>query len=141
MQQEKLVLPKFTMPGQRNWMAWALASVGGLVVVSLIVFGVVVWKNKTQPQPLAHLPAQTLEAPLAAAARPVPAPQPKAALAAAAATAPDVAKEVAPAKSTKAHRAHHSRGSGKALARAGASSHTRSSGKPDAIDELLKKFK
>jgi hypothetical protein len=142
MQQEKLVLPKFTVPGQRNWMPWALAGVGGLVVVSVIAFSMVVWKNKSAPTAAAApVPAKVVEPTAAAAPTAVPAAQPRTALAAVATPPADLAKEEAPAaRPAKAHRSHHGHGS-KSLARAGGSPHARSSGKNDAIDELLKKFK
>jgi hypothetical protein len=139
MQQEKLVLPKFTVPGQRNWMPLALAGVGGLVVVSVIAFGTVVWKNKNAPV-AAAAPVSAKVAEATPAPAPAAAAQPRQALAAMATPPADVAKGEAPAvRPAKAHRSHHAHGS--KLARAGAAPHARSSGKNDAIDELLKKFK
>jgi pyruvate/2-oxoglutarate dehydrogenase complex dihydrolipoamide acyltransferase (E2) component len=143
MQQEKFVLPKFTVPGQRNWLVWVLAGVGGLVVVNMIVLGVVVARGRgAQAAAAAATPPKMDEAPLAPSATPVP-PQAKTALAATAAPAADVAaKEEAPSKpaKTSSRRAHHAHG--KALAHAGVSSgHHSVAGKGDALDELLKKFK
>jgi hypothetical protein len=142
MQEEKIVLPKFTMPGQRNWVVYALAGVGGLVVVSVIMFAVVVSKGGAVPSAAAAR-ANVAEAPLAASAMPVPVAQPKAiALAAVAPTSPpDVAKEASPAKPVRSssHRPHHGRT--KALAKAGSAGGHPHSWKPDALDELLKRFK
>jgi predicted anti-sigma-YlaC factor YlaD len=138
MQQEKLVLPKFTVPGQRDWLKWVLVGVGGLVAVNLIAFAVVLSK-RTGAHASAVTSAKADDVPLAPSATPTPVAQPKAALAVA--TAPvDTAtpKDDVPAKAkAPSHRSHH--GHGKALAKAG--SGARRSGKPDALDELLKRFK
>jgi hypothetical protein len=151
MQQEKFVLPKFTVPGERRWGKWVVAGVGTLVAVNLILFGVVLSKRSgAQATVAAQGATRTAEAPaLAPSAMPTPLPQPKAALAATTAVAadraePEAAKgdEVAPAKPAKAvsHRPHRSRN--KSLAKATTTEHhasAGSSGKPDAIDELLKR--
>jgi len=146
MQQEKIEFPKFTVPGQTNWVKWALAAVGGLVVLSAFAFGVALTR-RDQTAPTATVAPAKAEVPLAPSATPRPVPQPGTALAATAATAPDTAAapaaDDAPA-SAKAHRPRRSsnRGHTRSLAKASSSSSSsKSSGKPDAIDELLKKFK
>jgi hypothetical protein len=136
MQEEKFVLPKFTVPGQRRWVPFAIAGAGGLVAISIIMFAVVVSRSRA---PVAAVAVTAEPAPLAASATPVPV-APKPALAAATASAPDVAKEEAPVKATRAvsHRARRTHA--KSLAKAGAPGHGRSA-KGDPLDDLLKRFK
>src|SRR5437879_527241 len=119
MQQEKFVLPKFTVPGQRNWVKWALVGVGGLVAVNVMVFSVVLSKRTRPRSTVIAATARAGEPSLSPAAIPNPVPQPKAALAAATATAPDQAeapaRDEATAQAAKAlapaHRSHRSHAS------------------------------
>lgn len=145
MHQEKIEFPKFNVPGQTNWAKWALIAVGGMVIISTFAFGVALTKRNQAPVVKAE-PAKA-DVPLAPSATPRPAPQAGTALAAT--TAPKVETATAsddaasaPAK-TASHRPRRSSHghSGRSLARAGTSSPSKSSGKPDAIDELLKRFK
>jgi hypothetical protein len=138
MQEEKLVLPKFTVPGQRNWVKWALVGVSGLVVLNVIVFAVVVMNRSgakatavapvqaQAPRPLAAVPPATTQAPVVAAA--------------ATSTVTEAPAAQAPAKKASSRRARH----GRSLAKASSGGRTRtasssSGGKSDAIDELLKR--
>src|SRR5688572_31160597 len=89
MQQEKIVLPKFTVPGQRNWVKWALVGVGGLVALSVVAFSFALSRRNTADATAAAAP-KPVEVPLAPSATPRPLAKP-AALAAAAAPAPDTA--------------------------------------------------
>jgi hypothetical protein len=142
MQQDKIEFPKFTVPGQTNWVKWALASVGGLVVLSAVAFGVALAKRPQTPAVTASQ-AGTADVPLAPSATPRRAPQPSAALAATgaapveAAAVSDDAPSPAKVASHRPRRSHG--GHARTLAKAGSSSSK--SGKPDAIDELLKRFK
>ena len=79
MQQEKIVLPKFTVPGQTNWVKWALVGVGGLVVLSAVLFGVALATRTPAPEAVAA-PAKPVDVPLAPSATPRPVKQPGAAL-------------------------------------------------------------
>src|SRR3954452_22044222 len=66
---EKVVLPKFNVPGLRpHWMILALWGVGGLVVVQAAVFVVIAWRHHT-----AHA-ATAAPAPATAAVPTAPAP-------------------------------------------------------------------
>jgi hypothetical protein len=142
MHQEKIEFPKFTVPGQTNWTKWVLVSVGGLVVLSAFAFGVALTKRNQTPSEVAT--PSRVDVPPAPSATPPPAPQPARALAATAAPPVDTAtasdSAPAPAKAA-AHRPHRSHGARtKTLAKAPSSSASKP-GKPDAIDELLKRFK
>ncbi len=149
-----IVLPKFNLPGQRaKWVIRTLWIAGGLVAVQMVVLAVVLW-NRQAPA-VATLPASA--PPVARTTATAPRPATPAAVAAspenqpvAAASQPSsdgaVAKrEAAPSK--PARRAGHRPKHGKLLAKASASqprsgkSGSKGSGKPDAIDELLRKFK
>jgi hypothetical protein len=142
MQQDKFEFPKFSVPGQTNWVKWALVGVGGLVVVSAFAFGVAMTKRNQAATAVAS-PAKAADVPLAPSATPRPLPQSTTALAATAATpvetatATDAASAAPKAASHRPRRSHA--GHSRSLAKAGSSSSK--SGKPDAIDELLKKFK
>jgi hypothetical protein len=146
MQQEKIELPKFTVPGQNNWMKWALVGVGGLVAVSFIAFGVAL-SRRTGTQAVVVTPVRADEAPAPAVAIPASQSQPKAALAAASAapadSAPAIKEEaaapVAAAKPKARRSSHH--GHTRSLAKATSGSSKPSTGKPDALDDLLKRFK
>jgi hypothetical protein len=147
MQQEKIEFPKFTVPGQTNWVKWALVGVGGLVVVSGSLFAVALAKRDA-PTAAVVAPAKAPEVPLAPSATPRPAQKPAQALAAASTTPADTATTAddasAPAKaaSHRPRKTTHART--RSLAKASSSSpagKAGNSGKPDAIDELLKKFK
>jgi hypothetical protein len=148
MQQEKIVLPKFTVPGQTNWAKWVLVGVGGLVVVNLVAFGLVVSK-RSGVQATAVAPSAAAEVPAVPAAAARPTPPPSAAVAttatAPAAAQPEAAAAAAPApvkaKAASTHRARRSHSSHKALAKAGSTGQRSSTGKADPLDELLKKFK
>jgi cytoskeletal protein RodZ len=150
MEQERFVLPKFTVPGQRDWVKWVLLGVGGLVAVNLIAFGVVLSKRSAAQvtaaaQAQARAQAKADELPLVPSATAQPAaskPTLTAAVSAPEAAAPDTAapSKMAPAARAKnARHARRSHTSHKTLAKA--SSSGQRSGKPDAIDELLKRFK
>src|SRR5437773_1128754 len=149
MQQEKFVLPKFTVPGQRNWVKWALVGVGGLVAVNLMVFSVVLSKRTRSRSAVvaSPTPPRTDQAPLSPAATPKPVQQPKAALAAATASPADEAPATddASAKAPKApshhsHRSSHASSNHGSRSLAKATSGTQhATGKPDALDELLKR--
>jgi hypothetical protein len=141
MQQEKIELPKFTVPGQTNWGRWALVGVGGLVAVSLIAFAVALSRRPT-PDITA---TKAVDVPLAPSATPRPVkPTPTLAAANTAEAAP--AAEEAPAAKVKStsrrpRRAHTSH---KTLARAasgGSSASSGKSGKSDPLDDILKRFK
>jgi hypothetical protein len=145
MQHEKIEFPKFNVPGQTNWAKWALFAVGGMVIISTFAFGVAL--SKRDQAPVAKAEPAKADVPLAPSATPRPA-QPATALAAT--TAPKVETATAsddtasaPAKAASHHPRRSSHGhSGRSLAKAGSSSSpSKSSGKPDAIDELLKRFK
>ena len=152
MQQEKIVLPKFTVPGQNNWIKWVLVGVGGLVVVSVLAFGVAL-SRRTGTHAVAVSPVNADEAPLSPSAAPRAPAQPAAHLAAAAAVPADTAAaqgqgpgqspskdELATRTKSVSHRSHHSRVTHtKTLAKAGSNGKT--AGKSDALDELLKRFK
>src|SRR5690349_6749887 len=90
MQQEKIEFPKFTVPGQTNWVKWVLVGVGGLVVISAFTFGVALSKRNQASTEVAAAPAK-VDVPLAPSATPRPVPQPNKALAAAAAAPADIA--------------------------------------------------
>jgi hypothetical protein len=146
MQQEKIEFPKFTVPGQTNWVKWALAAVGGLVVLS--AFRVRRGADQARPDS-AHRHRGPGQGGGAAGSFGHAPGRPAAWHGARGhgATAPDTAAapaaDDAPA-SAKAHRPRRSsnRGHTRSLAKASSSSSSsKSSGKPDAIDELLKKFK
>jgi pyruvate/2-oxoglutarate dehydrogenase complex dihydrolipoamide acyltransferase (E2) component len=143
MQQEKIEFPKFTVPGQTNWVKWVLVGVGGLVVVSTLLFGVALAKRNNQAPAVAATPAP-VDVPLAPSATPRPAQKAAPALAAATSAETATASDDAPAAAKPAlHRPRRSsHGHTRSLAKASSStSKSSSSGKPDAIDELLKKFK
>jgi hypothetical protein len=139
MQEEKFVLPKFTVPGQRRWIPFAIAGAGGLVVISIIMLAVVVSRGRVPVAPVAAVPVNAEPAPLAASATPVPV-APKPTLAAAATSAPDIAKEEAPVKAARAASHRPRRAHAKSLAKAGAPSRGHAA-KGDALDDLLKRFK
>jgi hypothetical protein len=45
---QEIVLPKFTLPGERpNWLMRAVWAVGGLLVVQMGVLGLVLWKRQS----------------------------------------------------------------------------------------------
>lgn len=147
MQQEKIVLPKFTVPGQTNWVKWALVGVGGLVALSVVALGVALSQRKA-PDATAAAAPKAVEAPLAPSATPRPVPKPSATLAATATPAPDTAQaaDEAPAKKPASHRPRRAHSSHKTLARASSSNNSsaRSSaaaGKSDPLDDILKRFK
>jgi hypothetical protein len=140
MQQEKIEFPKFTVPGQTNWVKWALVGVGGLVVVSAFAFGVALAKRNQAPTAVA-MPAKSTDVPLAPSAMPR-AVQPTTTLAATTAVPAETARAgddaPAPVKAAS-HRPRRSHASHTGLAKATVG--PKKSGKPDAIDELLKRFK
>ena len=143
MQQEKIVLPKFTVPGQTNWVKWALVGVGGLVALSVVAFGVALSKrNSDVTATAAPKPA---DVPLAPSATPRPVSKPSATLAATATPAPDKAAapaEAAPPPKAKAVSHRPRRTQNRTLARANsASSTSKSAGKSDPLDDILKRFK
>jgi hypothetical protein len=142
MQQEKIEFPKFTVPGQTNWVKWVLAGVGGLVVISAFAFGVALTR-RNQVTTAVTTPVKASEVPLAPSATPRPVPQPGTALAATGAPKVETASTTddapAPAKAASHRPRRSSHGHTRALAKAVASGSK--SGKPDAIDELLKRFK
>jgi hypothetical protein len=145
MQQEKIVLPKFTVPGQTNWVKWALVGVGGMVALSVVAFGVALSKRNAADATAAATP-KSAEVPLAPSATPRPVNQPSARLAAAVPTDPAPAAEEAPAPRVKAssHRPRRAHGGHKTLAKAGSGSSASTSsksGKSDPLDDILKRFK
>jgi hypothetical protein len=147
MQQEKIVLPKFTVPGQTNWVKWALVGVGGMVALSVVAFGVALSKRNAADATAAATP-KSAEVPLAPSATPRPVNQPSARLAAAVprTTDPAPAAEEAPAPRVKAssHRPRRAHGGHKTLAKAGSGSSASTSsksGKSDPLDDILKRFK
>jgi hypothetical protein len=154
---EKVVLPKFRLPGRRpHWMVMVLWGVGALVVVQVAVLAALALQR--HPDEAAAAPAATTTAPAAAAAHATastPAPAPAvASTAAAPTTAPGsrvltggMPAPTAPladgavARRPVHHRSHHEHGHGapaRTLAKAG---RPEAPSKPDALDELLKKFK
>ena len=146
MHQEKIEFPKFTVPGQTNWVKWVLVSVGGLVVISALAFGLALARR--DPAPAVATPAKPVEVPLAPSATPRPVQQPAAALAAASTTPTETATapDDAPASTAKraSHRPHRSQSGHRSLAKASSTASkpvANGNGKPDAIDELLKRFK
>jgi hypothetical protein len=152
---QKVVLPKFNVPGLRaHWMTRALWAVGALVVAQAVVFGVILTRRESSPAtpgplqatalPTSALPAPAATTPAATSAPPVPVPV-------AAAAAPTAPTPAAPALATesparKARGAHHRsvahharRGGGRSVAAAGAT--RKSAAKSDELDDLLKRFK
>ena len=108
-------------------------------------FGVALAKRNNQAPVVAATPAK-VDVPLAPSATPRPVQKPAQALAAASTTSAETAtaSDDAPAAAKPAsHRPRRSHGHTKSLAKASPSTgkSSSSSGKPDAIDELLKKFK
>jgi hypothetical protein len=145
MHQEKIEFPKFTVPGQTNWVKWVLVGVGGLVVLSACTFAVALATRNQAPAVVA-VPAKPVDVPLAPSATPKPVPQRQAALAATSTTPAETAaaSDDAPAAAKPAsRRPRRSHGHAKSLAKASSGSTAAASqpGKPDAIDELLKRFK
>jgi hypothetical protein len=144
MHQEKIEFPKFTVPGQTNWVKWALVGVGGLVALSAGAFAIALAKRDQAPT-AAAVATKSVEVPLAPSATPrPPVKQPNQAIAAASSTAADTAtpSEDTPAAAKPAsRRPRRSHGHAKSLAKASSSSAESKGGKPDAIDELLKRFK
>jgi len=138
MQQEKIVLPKFTVPGQTNWVKWALVGVGGLVALSVVAF-VVALSKRPAADPVATASPKAAEVPLAPSASPRPL-KPTPTLAAAATTAADEASAKVKAPSHRARRVHTNR---KTLAKApsGGSTSSSKAGKSDPLDDILKRFK
>jgi hypothetical protein len=151
---EKVVLPKFRVPGMRShWAMRALWIVGGLVLVQMGVFALIIMK-----QPGAEAADATAAAPIAAAS-PAAASAPGAKALVQDPANPSVKTPEAPpsaptatasasdapvrGKRLRRHSYRHARrssaASGKVLAKAGGPS--KKSKKPDAIDELLKRFK
>ena len=144
MEQEKIVLPKFTVPGQTNWVKWALVGVGGMVALSVIAFTVALSQRDTDGATAREepAPAKPADVPLAPSATPRPVPRPSTTLAATTTPAPETSPEAAePPRRVKAssHRPRRARGSSRSLAKT--SSNSSKSGKPDALDEILKRFK
>ena len=166
---EPVVLPKFELPGNRpHWAIRAAWMAGGLLLLSVIGLVVVIMHHRTletqahiaKAEALARVRAEA-EARVAAAAAAATAARAEREAAHAAkladqsvpattvpstGTVGDVPGTVRPAKVGHGHRAHPSRGSknGKMAAKSGGktdSGRPPSSGKPDAIDELLKKMK
>ena len=153
----KVVLPKFNIPGRRaRWATNALLCIGGLVVVQVAVFALIAYKRQSAEAAA----APGLIAPVEAAAAAVPAEAPTPVSAAVAAQATDVAaagvataaavpsssKGAGKAERTSSRRSAHSARRAKATARtSGRSSKVvsskGSSSKPDALDELLRRFK
>jgi type IV secretory pathway VirB10-like protein len=149
---EKVVLPKFRVPGMRShWAMRLLWIVGGLVLVQMGVFALIIMR-----QPGAE--ASDAIAPRAPVAASSPAAAPAKALAQDPAKPSAKTPEAPPATPTatasasdapvrgkrlRRHSYRHARrssaASGKALAKAGGPS--KKSKKPDAVDELLKRFK
>jgi hypothetical protein len=146
MHQEKIEFPKFTVPGQTNWVKWVLVGVGGLVALSAVAFAFALAKRDQAP-PAAAVATKAVEAPLAPSATPrPPVKQPTQALAAAGSTAAGSvtpSEDVPAAAKPASRRPRRSHGHAKSLAKASSSSSSTESkaGKPDAIDELLKRFK
>lgn len=143
---EKVVLPKFRVPGRRpHWLVLVLWGVGALVVIQVAVLAALTLRHRDEA---AAAPAAPPSGATAAA--------PAAAPAAVASTAPASPKAVggqvltggmpaptaplpepAVARRPVRHRSHHA-APARALARGGRSD---APSKPDALDELLKKFK
>jgi hypothetical protein len=154
---EKVVLPKFRVPGLRShWSIRALWVVAGLVFVQMGVFALLMWKQQ-EPEAVAAeaagAPSSASAAPAAPVARleaaKVPAskstanageeaPSTSAAVAARGDDAPLKKKRFRRHSARRGHRAVG--GSTKVLAKAGGPA-KKSSKKSDAIDELLKRFK
>jgi hypothetical protein len=147
---QKVVLPKFNVPGLRaHWMTRALWAVGALVVAQAVVFGVILTRRESSPATPGPLQATALPAPAATTPAATSAPTVPVPVAAAAAptaptpTAPAVATESPARKARGAHHrslAHHARrGGGRSVAAAGAT--RKSAAKSDELDDLLKRFK
>jgi hypothetical protein len=139
MQQEKIEFPKFTVPGQTNWVKWALVGVGGLVALSAVAFGLALAKRNDAATAVAA-PTRAADVPLAPSATPRPVAPATALAATAPVPAETAAADDAPAVKAASHRPHRGHTGHARLAKA-ASSGPSKSGKPDAIDELLKRFK
>jgi hypothetical protein len=149
---ERVVLPKFRVPGRRpHWMVLALWGVAGLVAIQVAVFAVIAWKHQEPaPDPVAQ-PAPQLAASLPAAApatpaiRPAPAPTATSVAARPTMTGGMPAPAAMAMDSGRHHRARpraaSQGGGGKSPSRAGVAAKSTPAGKPDALDELLKKFK
>jgi hypothetical protein len=139
---EKVVLPKFRVPGRGpHWMVMALWGVAGLVVIQVAVFAIIAWNHQSAP---AAPPQVASSAPASAPVVAAPA-----VTAAPVASRPTTmtggmpAPHALPVGSARHHRVrqHGSAGrSDKTLARAGVGKSPESS-KNDALDDLLRKFK
>jgi hypothetical protein len=155
---QKVVLPKFNVPGLRpHWMTRALWGVGALVIAQAAVLGVVLVKRNGTPEaaaavpaalsaPLATPPATAAGAQTAARAQAAPEATPAPAAAAPASASPATAEvnaPLAPRGRGFHHRGvakHARRGGGRAVAAAGAT--RKPTGKSaDELDDLLKRFK
>lgn len=163
---QPIVLPKFTLPGDRaHWAVRTLWIAGGLVVVQAGFLGLAVLRHQSAATVASSQAATLVERvavkpPVASAAAVAPAPsvastsaiaqetpaQP-AALAAAVGAPESGPRAGHSARKAASHRLRHSARSGKLLAAAGASQSragkvvAKKSTKPDAIDDLLRKFK
>jgi len=149
---EKVVLPKFRLPGRRpHWMVMVLWGVGALVLVQVAVLAALALRH---PDEAAAAPVATTPSPAAAAApatASTPAPAPAVASAAAAPTTATGSRVLTggmpaptaplPDRAVAKRPVHHHSRHGtpaRTLARAG---RPEAPSKPDALDELLKKFK
>ena len=145
MQQEKIVLPKFTVPGQTNWVKWALVGVGGLVALSVVLFTVALSKRPAT-DPVATAAPKAADVALAPSATPRPV-KPNPTLAATATAAADVAPATEEGQAAKAkapsHHARRTHATRKTLAKASSGGSTGASkpGKSDPLDDILKRFK
>ena len=164
---QPVVLPKFDLPGDKpHWAVRAAWVVGGLLLVSVIGLSAVIMHHRTletqaqlaKAEAIAKIKAEA-EAKVAAAAAAARAakevelaaklaaqPVPATTVPAVATTGTgDVGGAASASKASRAHRAHASRAKGgKTSSKASAKSDSgrgSSSGKPDAIDELLRKMK
>jgi hypothetical protein len=165
---QPVVLPKFELSGDKpHWAILAAWIVGGLLLLSIIGLGVVIVHHRNlvmeaqiaRAEAVARVKAEAdartaaaaaqaqKEAELAAklAGRAVPTttvPGTAAATGPAPADAPGAVKAAAPRTSHASRgRVPHGFKAVKATSKAGSKSEARSSTKPDAIDELLRKMK
>jgi hypothetical protein len=148
---EKVVLPKFRVPGMRShWAMRALWIVGGLVLVQMGVFALIIMRqpgaeaadvsaaNAAPAAPVtASAPAATETAPAPVTAKPAGKPAEAPAATASAESAPLKGKRFR--RHSYRHARRSSAASAKVLAKAGGPA--KQSKKTDAIDELLKRFK
>jgi hypothetical protein len=147
---EKVVLPKFNVPGLRpHWMVMALWGVGGLVVIQAVVFAVIAWRHQgaeaaaaaaSAPPAVAAAPAARVPDPVAA---PAVAPS-AAAIKGAGLPAPGAAVATPPRRAAVArHAGRHAVGSkAKPMARVSTTKRSRPTAlRNEELDELLRKFK